>query len=73
MPAARPEPMPARRADASSIQSHPKDGALRPLVAPIRASRNSARRSPAEAGAADSLAGPAENADTRQRLRDRPR
>jgi hypothetical protein len=66
MPAARPEPMPARRADASSIQSHPKDGGLRALVAPIRASGNSARRSSADNGAADSLAGPAENADDPQ-------
>ena len=66
MPAARPEPMPAGRAEASSLQSRPKDGGLRVPVASICVSGDSARRSSAEAGAADSPAGPAENADDPQ-------
>lgn len=73
MPAARPEPMPARRAEPSSLQSRPKEGGLRVLVASICASDDSARRSSAEAGAADSPARPVENANTRKRLRKRPR
>jgi len=66
MPAARPEPMPAGAPRQSSLQSCPKDGGLRVLVAPIRASGNSARRSSVEAGATDALTGPAENANDPQ-------
>ena len=55
-----------------AVDSSPMLARVR-AVTPIRAGRDSARQSPAEVGAADTLIGSAENANTRKKLRDRPR